>query len=102
MSARAAVLVTGTEVLTGRVPDTNGPWLAERLRELGVDIGVVVVVGDRPEDLASALRFLRAGHDLVVTTGGLGPTADDLTQVVADVLEPHSRGSRPARTHRPP
>ena len=88
MSARAAVLVTGTEVLTGRVPDTNGPWLAERLRELGVDIGVVVVVGDRPEDLASALRFLRAGHDLVVTTGGLGPTADDLTvQVVAEVLQ---------------
>jgi len=88
MSARAAVLVTGTEVLTGRVPDANGPWLAERLRGLGVDIGVVTVVGDRPEDLAAALRFLRAGHDLVVTTGGLGPTADDLTvQVVADVLD---------------
>lgn len=88
MGARAAVLVTGTEVLTGRVPDANGPWLAERLRELGADIGVVAVVGDRPEDLASALRYLRAGHDLVVTTGGLGPTADDLTvEVVADVLE---------------
>lgn len=87
MGARAAVLVTGTEVLTGRVPDANGPWLAERLRELGVDIGAVVVVGDRPEDLAEALRFLRRGHDLVVTTGGLGPTADDLTvEVVADVL----------------
>ena len=88
MSVRAAVLVTGTEVLTGRVPDANGPWLAERLRELGVDIGVVAVVGDRPEDLASALRYLRAGHDLVITTGGLGPTADDLTvAVVADVLD---------------
>ncbi|MGJ7442180.1 competence/damage-inducible protein A [Aquipuribacter sp. MA13-6] len=87
MGARAAVLVTGTEVLTGRVPDANGPWLAERLRELGVDIGVVVVVGDRPEDLASVLRYLRTGHDLVITTGGLGPTADDLTvEVVADVL----------------
>ncbi|WP_380168419.1 competence/damage-inducible protein A [Jannaschia sp. R86511] len=88
MGARAAVLVTGTEVLTGRVADANGPWLAERLRELGADIGAVTVVGDRPEDLASALRHLRAGHDLVVTTGGLGPTADDLTvQVVADVLD---------------
>ncbi len=87
MGPRAAVLVTGTEVLTGRVPDANGPWLAERLRELGVDIGAVVVVGDRPEDLASALRFLRSGHDLVVTTGGLGPTADDLTvEVVAGEL----------------
>lgn len=87
MGPRAAVLVTGTEVLTGRVPDANGPWVAERLRELGVDIGAVVVVGDRPEDLVSALRFLRSGHDLVVTTGGLGPTADDLTvEVVAGVL----------------
>lgn len=87
MGTRAAVVVTGTEVLTGRVPDANGPWLAERLRQHGVDIGVVAVVGDRPADLASVLRYLRAGHDLVITTGGLGPTADDLTvEVVADVM----------------
>jgi nicotinamide-nucleotide amidase len=83
---RAGIVVTGTEVLTGRVSDRNGPWLAERLRELGVDVGHVVVVGDRPEDLRSALSFLAgSGADLVITTGGLGPTADDLTaQVVAE------------------
>lgn len=86
MGVRAAVVVTGTEVLTGRVQDTNGPWLAERLREAGVDIGRTVVVGDRRDDLAAALRFLLADHDLVITTGGLGPTADDLTaEVVAEV-----------------
>jgi nicotinamide-nucleotide amidase len=87
VGTRAAVVVTGTEVLTGRVADRNGPWLAEELRRLGVDIGQVVVVGDRPDDLASALRHLIAsGSDLVITTGGLGPTADDLTaRVVADV-----------------
>ena len=86
MTARAGILVTGTEVLTGRVPDANGPWLAEELRRLGVDVGRTVVVGDRPEDLAASLRFLAADHDLVITTGGLGPTADDLTaEVVADV-----------------
>ena len=48
MTTRAGIVVTGTEVLTGRVTDRNGPWLAEQLRRLGVDIGHVVVVGDRP------------------------------------------------------
>jgi nicotinamide-nucleotide amidase len=48
MSARAGVVVTGTEVLTGRVQDRNGPWLAERLRERGIDIAHIAVVGDRP------------------------------------------------------
>jgi nicotinamide-nucleotide amidase len=83
---RAGIVVTGTEVLTGRVPDRNGPWLAEQLRTLGVDIAAVVTVGDRPEDLRAALAFLAGGGaDLLLTTGGLGPTADDLTaQVVGD------------------
>jgi nicotinamide-nucleotide amidase len=87
MVARAGIVVTGTEVLTGRVADRNGPWLAEALRRLGVDVGQVVVVGDRPDDLSAALRFLAdTGADLVITTGGLGPTADDLTaQLVGQV-----------------
>lgn len=86
MRVRAAVVVTGTEVLTGRVIDRNGPWLAERLRELGVEIAHIAVVGDRPEDITGALRFFAAeGIDLVCTSGGLGPTEDDLTaRVVAD------------------
>jgi nicotinamide-nucleotide amidase len=83
MAARAGIVVTGTEVLTGRVSDRNGPWLAERLRELGVDIAHIAVVGDRPEDIAGVLRFFRdEGMDVVVTSGGLGPTADDLTAAV--------------------
>lgn len=83
MGARAGIVVTGTEVLTGRVTDVNGPWLADRLLTLGVDVGQVVVVGDRPEDLRGALGFLAgAGNDLLITTGGLGPTADDLTAAV--------------------
>ncbi|HEX8713965.1 MAG TPA: molybdopterin-binding protein, partial [Solirubrobacteraceae bacterium] len=85
MSARAGIVVTGTEVLTGRVSDRNGPWLSDRLRELGVDLAFVQIVGDRREDMAAALRFMAAqGLDLVLTSGGLGPTADDLTiEVVA-------------------
>ncbi|MHA3702585.1 competence/damage-inducible protein A [Jatrophihabitans sp. YIM 134969] len=83
MTVRAAVVVTGTEVLTGRVADRNGPWLAEALRAVGVDVAQIVVVGDRPEDLRATLGFLSgSGVDLVLTSGGLGPTADDLTAVV--------------------
>ncbi|MBB3677299.1 competence/damage-inducible protein A [Modestobacter versicolor] len=82
MAVRAGIVVTGTEVLTGRVSDRNGPWLAEALRARGVDVGSVVVVGDRPEDLRAALGFLAGSVDLVITSGGLGPTADDLTAAV--------------------
>jgi len=83
MSARAGIIVTGTEVLTGRVSDRNGPWLADRLRDLGVDLALTVIVGDRPADIEAALRFMAdAGMDLVLTSGGLGPTADDLTAEV--------------------
>ena len=85
-SVRAGIVVTGTEVLTGRISDRNGPWLAEQLRVFGVDIGQIVVVGDRPDDLRSALAHLAGvGVDLIVTSGGLGPTADDLTaELVGD------------------
>jgi nicotinamide-nucleotide amidase len=73
-------------VLTGRISDRNGPWVSEQLAVEGVEVAHILVVGDRPEDLAAALRFLAAeGMDLIVTSGGLGPTADDLTgEVVAD------------------
>jgi nicotinamide-nucleotide amidase len=82
---RAGILVTGTEVLTGRISDSNGPWVSERLAELGVEVAHILVVADRPGDLEAGLRFMAAeGMDLIVTTGGLGPTADDLTaEVVA-------------------
>ena len=80
MSARAGIVVTGTEVLTGRVTDRNGPWLADRLLELGIDLAHITICGDRPEDMSAQLRFMdERGMDLVVTSGGLGPTADDLT-----------------------
>jgi nicotinamide-nucleotide amidase len=77
---RAGILVTGTEVLTGIISDRNGPWVSQRLRELGVDTAMIEIVGDRPDDLLVALEAMRdAGMAVVVTSGGLGPTADDLT-----------------------
>ena len=83
---RAGILITGTEVLTGIISDRNGPWLSERLLEVGVDAETIQIVGDRREDLLRALRFMAGeGHAVIVTSGGLGPTADDLTaEVVAE------------------
>ena len=83
MSARAGIVVTGTEVLTGRVRDANGPWLADRLLDLGIDLAHTTICGDRPEDMEAQLRFMAdQGLDLVITSGGLGPTADDLTMEI--------------------
>lgn len=79
-AVRAGILVTGTEVLTGIISDRNGPWLSERLRDIGVDAAMIEIVGDRPEDLRTALEQMTAtGVAVIVTSGGLGPTADDLT-----------------------
>ncbi|MDY6999880.1 MAG: competence/damage-inducible protein A [Actinomycetota bacterium] len=80
MSARAGIVVTGTEVLTGRVQDLNGPWLADRLLELGVELAHITLCGDRQADIEAQLRFLADQQvDLIITSGGLGPTADDMT-----------------------
>jgi nicotinamide-nucleotide amidase len=80
VSARAGIVVTGTEVLTGRVQDRNGPWIADRLLELGVELAHITICGDRPADIEAQLRFMAdQGVDLIVTSGGLGPTADDMT-----------------------
>ncbi len=89
MSVRAGIVVTGTEVLGGRVTDRNGPWLSQRLAELGVEVAQITIVGDRAHDMLGALRWCAAdGVDLVVTSGGLGPTADDMTAaVVAEFCE---------------
>ncbi|MHB2000340.1 MAG: competence/damage-inducible protein A [Solirubrobacteraceae bacterium] len=83
---RAGLLITGTEVLTGAVSDRNGPWLAQRLQERGVQVAQIATVGDRPDDLRAALSMMEGQSlRLIVTSGGLGPTADDLT--VATVAE---------------
>ncbi|GAC58756.1 CinA-like protein [Gordonia hirsuta DSM 44140 = NBRC 16056] len=94
MNVRAGIIVTGTEVLSGQIADQNGPWVAERLLELGVNVAHVTICGDRPDDMLAQLEFVAGqGVDLIVTTGGLGPTADDLT--VAIVAEYCDRPLQP-------
>ncbi|MEZ6196497.1 MAG: nicotinamide-nucleotide amidohydrolase family protein [Planctomycetota bacterium] len=80
---RAAILVTGDELIEGRVADRNGPLLARRLGERGYSVDRIVCVGDDLATLVDAIRALAAAHDLVVMSGGLGGTLDDLTREAA-------------------
>lgn len=87
MIARAAIVSTGDELTTGRIVDTNANWIADKLFELGVDVVAVLTVGDYPDRLEWAWRQALAMADVVISTGGIGPTADDLTsETVARVL----------------
>jgi nicotinamide-nucleotide amidase len=82
---RAAVVVSGSELVHGVIADANGPFLARELLELGFELPSIVVVGDRPDELESALRDGLTA-DLCIVSGGLGPTHDDRTvEVVASV-----------------
>lgn len=75
----AAVIIIGNEILSGKFADENGPYLIRRLRELGVDLARVVVIPDVLTVIATEVRSASDGHDLVFTSGGVGPTHDDLT-----------------------
>jgi len=75
----AAILVIGDEILSGRTADTNGNTIARFLTPLGIDLKEIRVVGDVEEAIVSALNVLRRTHELVFTTGGIGPTHDDIT-----------------------
>jgi nicotinamide-nucleotide amidase len=79
MIQKAVILSTGDELTTGRIVDTNANYLADKLAEIGVDLVAVLTVGDVPERLEWAWRTALQMGDVVVSTGGIGPTADDLT-----------------------
>lgn len=85
---RAAIMSIGSEILSGHLLDTNSQYFAQELNQLGVDIVRIVQLPDNQEHIASALRALMSIAGIVVTTGGLGPTADDLTrEAIADVAD---------------
>ena len=75
----AAVLVIGDEILSGRTQDTNTNYIARQLATLGIDLKEARVVGDVEDEIAAALNALRARYTYVFTTGGIGPTHDDIT-----------------------
>jgi len=75
----AGLLIIGNEILSGKVVDTNSPFLAGELRELGVDLERILVVPDEIEIIAAEVRRMSEDYDHVFTSGGIGPTHDDLT-----------------------
>jgi nicotinamide-nucleotide amidase len=84
---RAAILAVGSELLTPTKLDTNSLAITEVLNSLGLEVSAKTVVGDAPDDLSAHVRMALHRHAVVVVTGGLGPTDDDLTRdVVAEVL----------------
>jgi nicotinamide-nucleotide amidase len=86
--SRAAILAVGSEMLTPSRLDTNSLFITEQLNLLGIDVVFKVVVGDDRDELAAMLRLALQRADVVVCSGGLGPTDDDLTrEVAADVLQ---------------
>ncbi len=76
---RAEILIIGNEILSGKVPDEHAAFLCREFRALGVDVRRVVVLPDDVEAIAEAVRTAWDRADLIVTTGGVGPTHDDVT-----------------------
>ena len=87
MIERAAILSTGDELTTGRIVDSNASWIADKLFEIGIDVACVITVGDYPDRLEWAWNQALQKADVIISTGSIGPTADDLTsETVARVL----------------
>jgi nicotinamide-nucleotide amidase len=77
---RAEVVGVGTELLLGQIANTNAQWIGERLAEIGVDVLHHQVVGDNVDRIAASIRLALSRTDVVIVTGGLGPTQDDVTR----------------------
>ena len=84
----AEIIATGSELLLGEVVDTNSTYIARRLREIGLNLFFKTVVGDNEQRMEEALRIALNRSDVIITTGGLGPTVDDVTRpAVARAVE---------------
>ena len=80
MSHTAEIIAVGTELLLGNIANTNAQEISESLSALGINVFWHTVVGDNPKRLQEALEIARKRADILITTGGLGPTYDDLTK----------------------
>ncbi len=80
MSKTCELLAIGTELLLGNICNTDAQFLSQRLSELGINVFFHTVVGDNPERISKAVEIARGRSDIIITTGGLGPTFDDLTK----------------------
>ena len=76
----ASIITIGDELLIGQVIDTNSAWMAQQLNKAGVSVRARVAVGDSAEEIIKALDTEGANSDVILITGGLGPTSDDITK----------------------
>jgi nicotinamide-nucleotide amidase len=84
---KAEIISIGSEILRGQITDTNANFIAQKLAELSIDLNYISAVGDNHKMLLSLLKKALSRSDLIITTGGLGPTEDDITyQVIAKTL----------------
>lgn len=84
---KAEIISIGTEILLGQILNTNQQWLSLRLSELGIDVYYQSTVGDNPQRLSQAIRQGLNRSDIIITTGGLGPTVDDITlETISHIL----------------
>ncbi len=87
MDIRASIIATGNELLLGEIIDTNSSYISQSLFEMGIGLRRIVIVGDDKESIKRELDRSLKDSDLIITTGGLGPTKDDLTRfAVSDIL----------------
>ncbi len=86
--AKAEIVAIGNEILIGKTLDTNTNWLAKSLTELGVFVKRAMIIRDNIDDIVEAIRLAMKSATLVITTGGLGPTGDDITlKAIGEALE---------------
>ena len=97
---RAEIITIGDELLIGQVVDTNSAWMAERLNEIGIELYQITSVHDQREHIVAALDEAFSRADIVLTTGGLGPTNDDITKkVLCDYFDTHLIENQRVRAH---
>src|SRR5215216_263220 len=83
MAKTAEIIAVGSELLTPERSDTNSLWLTEKLNDIGVEVKLKTIVGDDDARLEETIRDAVKRSDIVITTGGLGPTEDDITRQVS-------------------
>ena len=97
---RAEIITIGDELLIGQVVDTNSAWMAEKLNEHGIELAEITSIHDDKEQIVSALNEAFERADIVLTTGGLGPTKDDITKnVLCEYFGTHLIEDSRVRTH---
>ncbi len=77
---KAEIIIVGEEIISGHTVDSNSAFVARKLAELGIEVWFKISVGDRPDDIATAILAAWNRSDVIIATGGLGPTGDDITK----------------------